>query len=479
MHSLPLALRDGLLFSQIDGKRVVVDTGAPRSIGLGCLRLGDHEFPLTENFLGTSLSSLQEHIPGGLDVLVGADILGQFEVGLDLSRGVLELRPWSDEPPVDAIALSSYMGIPVVEVKVAHRLVLLFLDTGASLSYLPPEFTSGLVAGARVEDFYPGFGRFETPTFEIGLEVESEVNTYFIETRVGHLPELLGALLTMGGAQGILGNDFFGRFRLTLNLKGSWLSLEPLDASSEGPENRVGATPHDSWAQWYDLVQRQSFGPFVDELTALTLQVFEGMLPSSGAVLDLGAGTGRLSIPLAARGHQVHAVEPSAAMLEQLKDAARTKGLSIATTNATMQSLESDGTYDLAFAVFTVMNYLVREEDLRALARTLVRVLRPGGHFLFDLASEHLFDDSIYETEAMRREVVIEELAGDVFRYTEHCSGQLDDQSFEYTDEFLIRSWEPEQVLQILSEEGLILVDDLTEVFLGSVSHYLLVARPA
>lgn len=125
------------------------------------------------------------------------------------------------------------------------------------------------------------------------------------------------------------------------------------------------------------------------------------------------------------------------------------------------------------------MNHLIREEDLRALARMLVRALEPGGRFLFDLASDHLFVDSVYETQVIRREVAIEELADDVFRYMEHCSGQLDGQSFEYTDEFLIRSWQTEHVLQILSEEGLILVDDLTEVFLGSVSHYLLVARPA
>ncbi len=44
-----------------------------------------------------------------------------------------------------------------------------------------------------------------------------------------------------------------------------------------------------------------------------------GELAARGRVLDVGAGTGHFTIPLAAAGHEVTAIEPSPAMMEILK----------------------------------------------------------------------------------------------------------------------------------------------------------------
>ncbi|MCB2222578.1 MAG: class I SAM-dependent methyltransferase [Actinobacteria bacterium] len=53
-----------------------------------------------------------------------------------------------------------------------------------------------------------------------------------------------------------------------------------------------------------------------------TIDIVTGLAPDEGTVLDVGAGTGRLAVPLARAGHRVTAVEPAATMLAGLREGA-------------------------------------------------------------------------------------------------------------------------------------------------------------
>ena len=74
---------------------------------------------------------------------------------------------------------------------------------------------------------------------------------------------------------------------------------------------------HSTWAKYYDEVNRECFGVYYDQLTDQTLNTINGF-GDNLRIIDFGAGTGRLSIPLS-RNHRVTAVEPSESMLQQLK----------------------------------------------------------------------------------------------------------------------------------------------------------------
>ena len=148
---------------------------------------------------------------------------------------------------------------------------------------------------------------------------------------------------------------------------------------------------HRSWAKHYDEVNRRCFGRFYDELTRQTLAQIN-TLGSNLRIADFGAGTGRLSLPLAAAGHTVTAVEPSASMLAQL--AAKDTGNLIGKHHASLQTYDGPSGHDLAIAVFTVIAYILTWEELTLSFTRAGECLKAEGKLLIDIPSKSLFHDS-------------------------------------------------------------------------------------
>jgi SAM-dependent methyltransferase len=98
-------------------------------------------------------------------------------------------------------------------------------------------------------------------------------------------------------------------------------------------------------------------------------------------VLDLGCGTGRLALGLAAAGHQVTGVDPARASL----DAARTKpGAERVTWIVGTMSDVPEQTFDMAVMTSHVSQFLIDDQEWDRALADLARLLRPGGRLLFD-----------------------------------------------------------------------------------------------
>jgi len=236
--------------------------------------------------------------------------------------------------------------------------------------------------------------------------------------------------------------------------------------------------PHDSWAEVYDLAYREEFGEFYEHLTERTLEEIGRIVSPPASIVDFGAGTGRLAIPLSRSGYRVTAVEPSGPMLEQLRKAAQ--GLDITCVQSTMQDFQSGMRFDLAICVFTVVIYLLEEIQLREALRRASDCLVPGGKLLLDVPSLAVFGSHRSHTRRVSREVAIEPIGADLHDYQE-CIKVLSEAGEEkiFSDRFTIRSWRPNEVLHAAQLCDLQLTKDLSQRFSGTGSRYFLLARCA
>ncbi len=111
-------------------------------------------------------------------------------------------------------------------------------------------------------------------------------------------------------------------------------------------------------------------------------------LAPTAPILELGAGTGRITCPLAKDGHTLWALDSMPSMLTALRERVADQGLSDSITpiEADMRSLpvppESVG---LVIAPFNALMHLYTWTDLLACFREAQRVLVPGGTFAFDV----------------------------------------------------------------------------------------------
>lgn len=104
-------------------------------------------------------------------------------------------------------------------------------------------------------------------------------------------------------------------------------------------------------------------------------------------VLELGAGTARLSSALARAGHSVVGIELSEAMLERAKARVQdeTLGDLITLHNGDMRDFQTGETFPLVIAPFNTLMHAYTFQDQNATFATVKRHLAAGGLFALDL----------------------------------------------------------------------------------------------
>lgn len=110
--------------------------------------------------------------------------------------------------------------------------------------------------------------------------------------------------------------------------------------------------------------------------------------PRGRAVLDLGCGVGRVSIPLAKRGFRVTGVDRTRYYLSRARARARAARVSVEWVRADMRDFLRPGAFDLAISMYTSFGYFDdKGEDARVL-RNVFESLRPGGACVIQLGGK-------------------------------------------------------------------------------------------
>ena len=105
-----------------------------------------------------------------------------------------------------------------------------------------------------------------------------------------------------------------------------------------------------------------------------------------GPVLDLGAGTGRVALDLAAHGHEVVALDVDAALLDALQDRARL--LPVTTVTADARDFDLGGRrFGLVLAPMQTVQLLGGPDARASMLRAVRRHLEPEGLFAAALAN--------------------------------------------------------------------------------------------
>jgi SAM-dependent methyltransferase len=132
-------------------------------------------------------------------------------------------------------------------------------------------------------------------------------------------------------------------------------------------------------AEVYDRTSAAMFDPaMVDPVVDTLVDLARG-----GTALEFAVGTGRVALPLVARGVRVQGIELSPHMAEQLRR--KPLGDAIPVTIGDMTTTRVPGEFALVYLVFnTIMNVTSQDEQIAVFANAAAH-LRPGGVFVVEV----------------------------------------------------------------------------------------------
>ncbi len=120
---------------------------------------------------------------------------------------------------------------------------------------------------------------------------------------------------------------------------------------------------------------------------------------------DMGCGTGNITLPLAARGYKMTALDLSEEMLAMAEQKAQAAGADVRFLCSDMRSFNLGFRADAVISSFDCINYLLKATDVEAAFYRAHENVEKGGLFIFDVGTPHKYknvlagNSFVYENE--------------------------------------------------------------------------------
>ena len=250
--SFPLEIFDNHAIIQYNGSIILIDTGSPITVHTTTnFQFFDQNYKVITNYPGINLTPqiLSQYLSHTITTLLGNDLMKNYKILFDYENKVVtfyslnceleeihseygeNLRDFQYESIDDnseielktfsfqKTELESSFNIPIVNLIINNSNYVLFLDTGAKLSYLSKELTEDYSSMGNEEDFHVICGKFITPTYKLACIF----NGIQFDAKYGNLPPSLSSVLQV--AKGVIGSDFFYRFKVLISYADNVLSI--------------------------------------------------------------------------------------------------------------------------------------------------------------------------------------------------------------------------------------------------------------
>lgn len=163
-----------------------------------------------------------------------------------------------------------------------------------------------------------------------------------------------------------------------MTIQGNFVRNETTDAEKQNTHS-----VYEKLAAEYDD-RIPGSGPSDDNFTASERDFLLNKVSPGQDVLDIGCGTGRFTVPMAALGANVSGLDMSGSMLRVAASKLEAKGLSADLREGDMAAMPfDDASFDIVTSMLALMH--IPLEDRQQVFKEASRVLRPGGRLLISV----------------------------------------------------------------------------------------------
>lgn len=226
---------------------------------------------------------------------------------------------------------------------------------------------------------------------------------------------------------------------------------------------------YQDFAYLYDALQQDV--PYKD-FAEYYVKIMEKFNNEKGLCLDLGCGTGNMTLILDSIGFDMIGVDSSLDMLNVAREKAMENERNILFLNQDMTSFELYGTVSTVISTLDCINYVTDKEELLKVFKLVNNYLDPKGLFIFDINSayklEHILGDNTYVSDG---EDIFYSWQNSYDIENKICTFDLtffekdEDVYYRYDETHYERAYSVEEITDLLTQAGMEVVgvyDNLT-----------------